>query len=304
MTRTDIHRPSVIKPEEYDFVAFECVKIVDFGDCAEVLRNRAIIAEHMARTGGLYSGHEHGGNCHVCGADCIYTVLFWHRETNRYIRTGGDCAEKMSMSYGDMNAFQSTVRHAIGRAKGKKAAIVKWTDAGLARALELRESYRALPAIAGLGLQPEDFVSHERERQARAEVRERYVRWQHVEKLMEMIKTTEQYGTLSQPMIDFARKLVERFDAPRVVEEDKPRGDCPKGRVTVTGKILKVTVRETGYGQVTKMLFEANEGFKLWVTLPSGAPEDRGQVITFKATVTPSPDDPKFGFAARPRLVA
>jgi hypothetical protein len=307
--RNDTHRPSVINPSEYEFVAFEHVKIEGIGDAQYALAQRIRIQAHMKQTGGTYSRHEHGGNCHICGADCIYTVLFYHSLTNSYIRTGGDCAEKLDMAYGDFDAFKQAARHENHIAKGKRAGIAAWTAAGLARAYELIAERNALPAIVGLALTPDDFISREREDAAWAEARERNRRWANVDKLAEMIRTTEQYGTLSEKMTVFAKSLIAKHDAYAVTQaeraaEKEAAAPCPSGRVTITGTIVKVEERESQWGLTTKMLVKAAEGFMVWSTLPSGAPAERGAAITFKATIKPSPDDPKFGFASRPIFAA
>src|SRR5215469_17049189 len=106
MTRTDIHRPSAIVPDDYEFVAFEHIKIESFGECEYVLQQRRLIQQHMERTGATYSAHEHGGNCMICGnVMATYTILFYHAKTNSYVRAGQDCAQKLEMSYGDFNKF-------------------------------------------------------------------------------------------------------------------------------------------------------------------------------------------------------
>lgn len=98
--RTDIHRPSAINPAEYEYVGPEHIKIEGFGDCAYVLEMRRRIQEHMTRTGGTYAHVETTGNCQVCGSvNMIYSVLFYHRPSNTYIRTGQDCADKLDMGY-------------------------------------------------------------------------------------------------------------------------------------------------------------------------------------------------------------
>jgi hypothetical protein len=304
--RNDTHRPSVINPSDYEFVAFEYIKTDgDMGACQFLMQERATIAAHMAKTSGTYSQHEHGGSCHICGAGAVYTILFYHSLTNSYIRTGGDCADKLEMRFGDLDAFKKNARLAAGVSKGKRAAAAKWTEAGLARAYALRDERNTLPAIVGLALQPEDFVSEERERAAWIEARERDRRWVNADKLAEMIRTTEMYGTLSEKMVIYAAKLIDKHDAYAVVQaeravEKEAAAPCPTGRVEITGVIVKVDERESQWGIVTKMLVKAAEGFMVWSTLPSGAPCERGASITFKATVKPSPDDPKFGFASRP----
>ena len=99
MTRTDAHRPSVINPAEYEYVAQELIPIGRYtgdilADCDFLQSERLRIRRHMERTGGTYSQHFHGGHCKVCGnANAIYTVLFYHDNTNNYVRIGSDCAE-------------------------------------------------------------------------------------------------------------------------------------------------------------------------------------------------------------------
>lgn len=95
MNRTDIHRPSAIEPNDYEYVAEEGMRIDNLGDALCLKVQRDIIAAHMARTGGRYSGHEHGGNCMVCGSvNAQYTSLFFHAKSNTYVRMGHDCADK------------------------------------------------------------------------------------------------------------------------------------------------------------------------------------------------------------------
>lgn len=61
MKRTDTHRPSAISPDEYQFAAFDHVKIEDIGSGLYAREQRLILAAHMKSTGGPRSGHEHGG---------------------------------------------------------------------------------------------------------------------------------------------------------------------------------------------------------------------------------------------------
>src|ERR1700678_2644037 len=123
--RTDIHRPSVIDPSDYAFVAFECIKIEagDIGACFYQQAQREIIRNHMAHTGGTYSSHSHGGNCRVCGnANAIYTVLFYHEKTNTYVRMGDTCAQKTDMAFSnaEFNRFRTAINDAREAQAGKK----------------------------------------------------------------------------------------------------------------------------------------------------------------------------------------
>lgn len=73
--RTDIHRPSAIKPEEYEFVAFNYIGSSDLGALFALKQQKEIFWAHMKQTGGKFSGHEHGGTCFVCGAFACYLII-------------------------------------------------------------------------------------------------------------------------------------------------------------------------------------------------------------------------------------
>jgi hypothetical protein len=159
----------------------------------------------------------------------------------------------------------------------------------------------------GLALTPDDFISREREDAAWAEARERNKRWANVDKLTDMLRTTEMYGTLSEKMVSAAKWMMTKHDEYAVIQaeravEREAAAPCPAGRVTITGTIIKVEERESQWGLVTKMLVKAAEGYMVWCSVPAGAAGNRGADITFKATVKPSPTDPKFGFGSRPTM--
>ena len=77
--------------------------------------------------------------------------------------------------------------------------------------------------------------------------------------------------------------------------------DVPEGRVEIAGVIVSTRVDDGFYGRVIKMLVRDDRGFKLWGTLPASLEDaETGSHVSFTATVTPSDDDPKFGFFKRP----
>lgn len=292
--RTDIHRPSVINPEDYQFVAFEYQKIVSFGDCQDILEQRARIQAHMKRTGGTYSGHEHGGNCHICGAWAIYTILFYHAETNVYIRTGEICADKMDMSYGDYNAFRAAVQNARLAHAGKKKAQVLLEDRGLGRCWSIYEDYMEPCECEG-----NQYGQHDKA--CLKVTREESIIFDIVAKLIK-------YGSATDNQYNFLAKLLTAIDtrAERHARREQERlaaKDCPSGRVTITGKIVSAKSVETDFGVQMKMLVVATDGFKVWGSAPAAFLDDEplvGRQVQFAATVTPKADDPKFGFFKRP----
>lgn len=228
--RTDIHRPSAIKPEDYQYVAVvlsDSQEDMDFGTNAA---NRAIFMEHMARTGGHYSMHEHGGTCHICGASAASIAIFYHPESNRYIRTGLDCAQKLDM--GDATEFRNW-------RKGLKGA--RELQAGKNKA-------RAVIEELGLSLAWEAAASN------------------HI--IADMLGKLVRYGNLSDKQIEFLRKLVHQYEHREELAAQKAAERAKSQHVGEVGKrqvfeclIMATPSYETqwGYTYVNIMLVGDNK---------------------------------------------
>ena len=303
ITRTDIHRPSAINPDDYDFVGVEYAKIETIDDAYSLGVYRERIITHMKATGGHYSGHHHGGNCHVCGAHCIYTALFYHPATNTYIRTGFDCAEKMHVGDPAMfRAFREDVRRAIDNKAGKAKARAVLAEAGLEKVWEIyilnnaacypgydEEAMKELIAM-GAVVEYSGVLGNSEEMRI----------------LLDLIGKLIRYGSLSEKQIAFAGKLLDKMlrrneIAAARAAEHASAADCPTGKIAVEGTILSIKEVDSPYGLTTKMLIQHADGWKVWGTMPSairGA--ERGAKVRFIATVTRSNDDSKFGFFSRP----
>lgn len=309
--RKDVHRPSAINPAEYVFVALECIKIESLGDCYVIQEQREILRAHMARTGGTYSRHEHGGNCHVCGASAVYTILFYHEASNSYIRTGGDCADKLHMSYdGDMNAFRKAITDARHAVAGKKKAAAILTDAGYEAAWTLFISPAKLGECATCQQIAENAVEPFYHRCTAIEPKEEQT-------IRDIVSKLVKYGSLSdKALAHIGRNLGWIAERPareaKKAAEREAAEECPNGRVDITGEVLSTRQDETDFGTVTKVLVRDDRGFKLWGTRPTikaGVDEhgmnnydcaEKGDRISFSAVVSPSDTDNKFGFYKRP----
>ncbi len=289
LMRNDVHRPSTINPEDYEYVAQECMRIEGLGDASFLIAERELLRAHMARTGGNYSGHEHGGNCMVCGSvNAIYTVLFYHSKTNSYVRMGADCATKCDMGDPNLfNAFRKGIKDARELQKGTSKAKALLSDHGLDRAWAIHQegSSKAWEAGGSQGI------------------------------LFDVIEKLIKYGSLSDKQYDFLGRLVYKIDnrakieAQRKAESDAAK-PCPTGRIEVIGTVLTTKFQESAFGVTLKMLIRADDGWKVWGTVPSilkiftdGEIQrglQHGDRVRFKAQVTPSDTDTKFGFFKRP----
>ena len=307
MTRTDIHRPSEILPEDYQWVAIECIPIFGLGDALFIQRERERIRAHMAATGGTYSSHEHGGNCGVCGnANAIYTHLFYHAKTNSYVRFGDTCAQKVEVSVNEraFNEFRKNVQDARKNVAGKAKAAATLADLSLERAWDIYCAW----ADASDNYEVRNALTSQFEENT----------------VIDIVSKLVKYGSLSEKQTTFLGNLLKKIDdrsakKARWAAESAAAAPAPTGRIEVSGEVISAKW-QPGYARYSedtlKMLVKTDAGWKLWATVPRAAVDElangnndvakviRGGRITIKATVEPSQDDPKFAFGKRPTLVS
>lgn len=263
-TRTDTHRPSVIVPADYRFVAlgYQGPFMWDLH-----YEGRRILEAHMKRTGGNWSQHEHGGNCHICGAHCLYTAIFHHVPSNVYIRTGMDCAEKMECDIGDGERFRVMIHNALEAQAGKRKAQAFLASVDLVRAWDIAQADIAIDAPR---------LSWERRT------------------LGDIVGKLVRFGSISDKQVAFVRNLVAKIDAPA---DTKPVGPVSQflgtidQRMTFTARIMFKTCFEGGYGMTYVCGLKDASGNVIIVKgsnpLGYGSPKivDKGDTVTFKATI-------------------
>jgi hypothetical protein len=267
MTRQDVHRPSVITPEDYDFVGF-----VYLGEHTET--DRTLVEAHMKSTGGTYSQHSHGGNCHICGAHAIYTALFHHMPSNTYVRTGLDCAEKLG-NY-DSTLFRRQVKKALEQNAGKRKA----------QALLNERDLGAVWAV---------FTSQANGREE--------------DTIKDIVWKLVRYGSISEKQYEFLRRLLHSISNRAVIEaqraaEAEAAAPVPEteARIAVIGTVLSIRAADDNdQFNRTRILIKHRDGYKLWGTLPAALSGVAvGADVQFSAKVKRSDKDTKFGFFSRP----
>jgi len=316
MARKDIHRPAVIEPADYVFVAFDYLPSSpgDLGAAMFLAEERKRKAAHMEMTGGVYSGHEHGGLCHICGSvNAIYSASFYHAKSNRYIKTGLDCAEKLNCS--GIDAFKKNVKKAKEAAAGKRKAKAILEAAGLSKAWELYEADIAkrkayADASKAWNAANPDPVRDEADEASRPQ-------WQEPSRdeltALDIVSRLVKWGNISDKAASFLAQLLERIEkAPQIAAEraaakalelaNASPVPMVEGRVPVKGEVLSIKQQEGFYGIQTKMLVKADAGFKLWGSVPAAIIEEvaKGAVVEFSAAIQRSDDDEYFGFFSRP----
>lgn len=250
MARTDIHRPAAIVPADYDFVAVRYI-----GPSAPTLMSvaheRKALDAHMARTGGKYSRHEHGGSCHVCGAGALYLAIYHHPKTNSYICVGEDCADKMDLEDGG-RAF-ATVRKAVGADREFRA--------GKAKAERL---------LIERGLIAAKEMDHDI--------------------IRDLVRKLEQYGNLSDKQWAFLTRLVEEFPLRAEKMAERAKADAASEHVgtvgersTFTAEVLFVKANEGVYGMTYFHVLKQGDDILLYNGNKTLA--NKGETVTFTAAV-------------------
>ncbi|MCX8008307.1 MAG: hypothetical protein N3A54_01240 [Patescibacteria group bacterium] len=294
MKRNDVHTPSNLVPADYEFVGFLNFREDEMVNYEYCLYWREVVRQHMMVTGGMWSQHEHGGSCDVCGnANAIYMVAFHHKPSNTYIRVGRECAEKLSEQAAlGLDEYSQNIRGEGLRRKRLQEAEAWLKNVGLGRAWEI-------------------FTEMKENRKRPPEERnDKYYAYEY-STLYDIVDKLVVYGELTQRQEEYLVKLVKKIDK---AEEPAPAREIPPvqaGRQTISGKIVGIKFDEVW--RVNKIMVETESGQKYWGTFPVSSEvfEDgsratvyspqKGMEITFTATVTPSDKDSGMGFFSHPR---
>ena len=299
--RTDIHKPSVINPDDYVYVCAMSrgEELVHEGRFLE--HQRRMLEAHMKSTGGHWSEHKHGGSCHVCGASFIDHAVFYHPKSGAYIMTGLDCADKLGG--GDKEAFRKIrdERQALAKAKAgkmKAAAILK--ELGIYDEIEAMFQDRKF----GSSFEIEDESMFKGLDQDLI-----YRLLGDIQTIQDMFWKLVKYGSLSEKQEKFMVSLVNKIKTYDQIQEKRNKerenaAPAPEGKVEVTGEVLSTKWQENAYGGTLKMLVKDDRGFKVWTSVPKSlfAEDDfgKGVRVRFMVTLEQSKDDHSFAFGKRP----
>lgn len=219
-----------------------------------------------------YGNFNYDGKCQHCGTRLRYCNIYKNIENGELIVVGETCAtERLSLTLS-----QFKIRRAQSKTQAQETRIWRaqqystWiaedaTRAGLVSYLEENDR--------------DDFY-------------------------YSLLRYFRKNGRLSEAQEKALRKSIKKqkeyteAEAERVANA-KP---APKGRVTIKGRVLGTKVKDTMWDSILKMTVEAEEGYRVWGTVPNSIYFDvrKGDIVEFTATVEPSETDNLFGFFKRP----
>lgn len=286
-TRTDVHRPVAFDPEGYEYV-------FAFDNAAP----GGLIGVDMEWWGGLMRdlqraplGEARGTHqCHHCGARIRYVALMRYLATGEIIAVGETCLD---------NRFSLTCKADFDRLR-KAAALDRQAQRIKTAARAYIENATGVLKVA---------LDRETNLTEAFGIEEGSYAFRTITDITR--KVWNNYGEPTRGQENLVVKLIEEnaqrveraalIAAERSNETEVP---APQGRVEFAGVVLKRVWKESDFGGAFKLTIKMKDAngnvWLAWVSEPSKASCERGDVVQMKATLTQSPDKPHFAFGKRP----
>lgn len=216
------------------------------------------------------------GHCNHCGKAIRWAVQFRHLPTGENVVFGEICADVLSLS-------DSRTKHEMVLLKRRVANLEK----------KMREKEKRDDNYTFFKLNNPTVV-------------------EYLENLYDQDKNyflrslkgqLERYGMLTTAQVEAFERVMKQRDeaAARRLAEPIPTTPVVEGRMHLEGEVLSVKWQDSMYGMIEKMLVRLADANKVWGTVPNNISNiERGQKVSFTATVTRSDKDDHFGFFSRP----
>lgn len=287
MTRTDVHSPTNLVTEDYEF-AYCYDAHPEEGDRAYVMPVlNALIDE------GWRFGQVHGGDtCDHCGARLRYVAVLKHTPSHTLIKVGETCLDnRFSLASGEFHRLRKAAK------LNRERRVMR----------EVRAEFAADHA---------DVIAFLSEKMTECETRfgylpdpelDAYLNLGFWEFYLSLYARLERTGLLSENQVAALRKSAVK-DAERKAQREIETADAepvPNGKLVVTGEIVKVDLKVNNFGSREVMTVKDDRGFSVWGTQPKSLYEAKvGDRVTFTATLERSDRDEFFGFFSRPSKAA
>lgn len=283
--RTDIH---AAKSEDFNPEAYTCLGVFDLNPGKDVpcpkyvayeINRRTAAVEKAKSEGKVFAAHQRGpSNCGHCGAHMRYAALMVH-ENGEMIWVGEICLG---------NTFEGTrsefrAMRAATAAQRKVSREIGIVNRRIQQAVDMEP-------ILAIWQDHEDWARVARQYPA----------------FVSDILSRASYRDFSEAQIRAAARAISQSNERKAkTAQDLEEGKidpCPSGRQLIEGTIILIKEQDSFDGTILKMLVQTEKGWKVWGTIPSAIRYhvEKGMKVSFSANITPSENDPVFGFASRP----
>jgi hypothetical protein len=270
--RTDVHSPKNLVTEDYEFVGCG-----DHGSGSEPGYSpiNTPYGQKLIADGWRFGENHSAGQCYHCGARFRYYAILKHLPTHTLIRVGETCLE---------NRFERATSE-FQRLR-KQAQL----DRELHRVKNLRETWFATDDDRQVAFAWASDQVHNGN-------------YGYEGLYHKFVHGVNRYGSASDRMVRFIMRSMardERIAAERAAQ-DAQKTSVVEGKGWITGEVLSVKWQENAYGGRQVMTVKDDRGFLVWGSVPARIDNvEKGDRVTFSASVEKSDRDETFGFFKRP----
>ena len=297
MTRSDIHRPGKLIPENYTFIGsffrFRIERDSPEGKTYTDWAEEGTAPYYEAQsTNALADIHPGAFRCDICGAWYHSGGFFRHVTTGELITAGYDCAGKV-LRFHDFEAEAKRCLAARQAAETKKR-----------RRMNLRQFVASTPVDLRRALRADHSIIQD--------IRRKLIR--RTEWFIQCDAQGDLIIALSDKQAALVLKLAGEV-AERAVEQAEERHvavPVDGERIDIEGVVVSAKWRENNYGEALKLTVKIDTpagSWLAWGTAPRALYDTqeyddsnglRGARVSFTAMVTPGGTDQHFGFYSRP----
>lgn len=269
MPRTDVHSPTNLITEDYEFVGCGNHQTAEMDSYSPIYAINEFVQKGY-RFGDVHGGHH----CSHCGSFLVYYAVLAHTPSKTMIHVGETCLDNRF----DLATTEFHNLRKQGKLNRERRALKEKREAFL-DADSNREAYEWAKNQPALGRDDyeESFEG-------------------------KFVRFIDRYGDVSEKFVTaILRSKVRQAEwAAQRAEEAKTARPVIIGRTQVRGVIQSAKGKEGPYGWVLKLVVKDDSGFKVYGNCPSALSPEKGDRIEFVATLKQSDDDPTFGFFSRP----
>lgn len=315
MPKTNPHNEANLNPDNYTFYDF-----VDMFPQVPMMTAEAVQWMHKEldrlkdllrdKSDSVYSPI---GQCAHCGNHIRYHVLYQDVRTGAIIAVGQDCAQhrldKSPAEWAEKKAKMDQVRALAAAGERRAALAVRFPEA-----MAVLADYDAARAqlhddLDVRGQENEDVEARGGIGRGNSDLWKAFMAaWPPF--IGDVAMKVNRYNDISEKQA--AAIVKARQDAlERIAQREQERANatpCPEGRMVVEGTVVSLKWKDSQWGGALKLTVKTDAGWLAWGTCPSAllhsdTADDglkAGDRVQFTATVTPSDEDPIFGFFKRP----
>ncbi len=285
-TRTDVHSPTNLVTEDYDFLGCG-----DFGGYDEPGYSPLMTpyAQQLLKEGWKFADVETAG-CQHCGARLRYYAVLLHNPSKSFLRVGETCLDnRFSLATKEFQSLRKAAK--LNRERRVQAEVRAEFRRDHADVIDFLTK-KVEEATEKFGYTPDP----------------EYDDCGYLGFYLSIEQKLMRYGTLSERQVEAVRKGIVKsaeFEA-RKAAEAKTATPVIEGRIVITGEVVSLKEVDSNYGTTTKMVVKDDRGFRVYGTVPASIDSidgeflRKGHRVTFTATVKASEKDPTFGFYSRP----